>query len=491
MFSISADPAGNKDQTPRKFAFRAPQLPYTVNDFVFGKLLGVGSYSKVVRVKKKDTEEEFALKIMDKRHIIKENKVSHVKTERLVLDQLCHPGLVRLFFTFQDAQSLYMGLECCHGGELFYQMMKKGRLSIDEASFYIAEIVEALEYIHGEGVIHRDLKPENILLTSDGHLKLADFGSAKIMKPLPNGFIQNDPEKTTFVGTAEYVSPEALNGRPLTIGADLWALGCIVYQMLEGKPPFRAASEYLTFQKVMARDFVMQPHFTPEARDLVNHLLDLDPERRLATGSMGYAALKAHPFFSRVKWSQLRESTPPKTAPLVLEETEDESEEESLDSDWELTQIGGKFASMTIDRVPTVKSAYSLGESEEAQLTTSTSRKKNSLLEECQAEKWRRFLRMGEELIATSLVKKYGGLSVKRRQLLLTNKPRLSYVHPVKLVLKGEIPWSNELYVQVENDYKFTICTPKRNYNLEDVKGKAHLWKEAIEHFLGESKSLS
>ncbi|KAJ7525977.1 hypothetical protein O6H91_17G076700 [Diphasiastrum complanatum] len=379
-----------KAKPRRKFSFRAPQQSYTVNDFELGKVLGVGSYSKVVRARKKDTGEVFALKIMDKRRVIKENKISNVKTERLVLDQLDHPGVVQLFFTFHDAHHLYLGLECCDGGELFYQIMKKGRLSVDETALYTAEIIEALEYIHGQGLIHRDLKPENILLTSDGHLKLADFGSTKMLKPLQDVFIQIEPEArtSTFIGTAEYVSPEVLTSHPLTIGADLWALGCIVYQMLEGKPPFRGTSEYITFQKVMAREFMMPPHFTPEAQDLVDHLLDLDPERRIAAVPMGYDALKAHPFFSRVKWSQLRELTPPRLAIWAPEAAEAESEE-SADSNWDLTQIGRKLSITMTSRVPTLKSGHNLGEciseGDGKTASTSTHYDKNSLSQGCNA----------------------------------------------------------------------------------------------------------
>ncbi|CAH1443839.1 unnamed protein product [Lactuca virosa] len=127
------------------------------------------SMAMVVRARKKDTGKLYALKIMDKKFITKENKAPYVKLERLVLDQLDHPGIIRLFFTFQDDDSLYMALESCEGGELFDQITRKGRLMEDESRFYAAEVVEALEYIHNLGLIHRDIKPENLLLTSDGY----------------------------------------------------------------------------------------------------------------------------------------------------------------------------------------------------------------------------------------------------------------------------------------------------------------------------------
>nr|CAB3474942.1 unnamed protein product [Digitaria exilis] len=144
-------------------AFRAPQEQFTAADFELGKIYGVGSYSKVVRAKKKDTSNVYALKIMDKKFITKENKISYVKMERIVLDQLDHPGVIRLFFTFQDTYSLYMALESCEGGELFDQIVRKGRLSEDEARFYAAEIVDILEYLHSVGLIHRDVKMKGLV----------------------------------------------------------------------------------------------------------------------------------------------------------------------------------------------------------------------------------------------------------------------------------------------------------------------------------------
>ncbi|XP_040991468.1 3-phosphoinositide-dependent protein kinase 1-like isoform X2 [Juglans microcarpa x Juglans regia] len=309
---------GGNVQRSKSFAFRAPQESFTIQDFELGKIYGVGSYSKVVRAKKKDTGTVYALKIMDKKFITKENKTSYVKLERIVLDQLDHPGIVRLFFTFQDTFSLYMALESCEGGELFDQITRKGRLSEDETRFYAAEVVDALEYIHSLGLIHRDIKPENLLLTAEGHVKIADFGSVKLMQESritvpPNA--ASDDKACTFVGTAAYVPPEVLNSSPATIGNDLWALGCTLYQMLSGTSPFNDASEWLIFQRIIARDIRCPDYFSEEARDIIDRLLDLDSSRRPGAGPDGYAVLKTHPFFKGIDWKNLRGKTPPKLAP--------------------------------------------------------------------------------------------------------------------------------------------------------------------------------
>ncbi|KAI5084453.1 hypothetical protein GOP47_0000622 [Adiantum capillus-veneris] len=345
METGKADTSSGKSS--QKIPFRAPQEPFTAKDFVYGKLLGLGSYSKVIRATKKDTGVTYALKIMDKLHIVKENKTAYVKLERVILDQLDHPGVVKLFFTFQDAHYLYMGLECCEGGELFDQIQRKKSLSLNEARFYASELVEVMEYLHGQGLIHRDLKPENLLLTKDGHLKVADFGSAKTMRSF-NGLVQNvkDDKSGALVGTAEYVSPEVLDGHPVTTGADLWAFGCILYQMLVGRPPFKCATEYLTFQKVMARDFILPDFLSPEAKDLINKLLDMDPSKRPGADPNGFATLKAHPFFQGIQWSELwKLPAPPIALPSDSESTEDEGtgddEDEELDPDWAFAHLGG------------------------------------------------------------------------------------------------------------------------------------------------------
>jgi len=280
-----------------------------------------------VKAKRKDSGEVYALKIMNKRHIIRENKVKWVKMERMILDQLDFPGVVKLHFTFQDVQSLYMGLECCSDGELFDQIRRKKRMSEEESRFYTAEIVDILEYIHAQGIIHRDLKPENLLLSADGHLKLCDFGSAKMVRPLPNGFFQTEGENSSaFVGTAEYVSPEVLHGNSVNHAVDLWALGCTVYQMLEGRPPFKAATEYLIFQKVMARELSIPSHFSPEAKDLVERLLSLIPNERL--GAQGYDKLRNHPFFKGFDWSRPRRVRAPRLHKVSNIEGLDEFSEE-------------------------------------------------------------------------------------------------------------------------------------------------------------------
>ncbi|CAJ1976648.1 unnamed protein product [Sphenostylis stenocarpa] len=450
----SSSNGGGSVQRSKSFAFRAPQENYSIQDFELGKIYGVGSYSKVVRAKKKDTGTVYALKIMDKKFITKENKTAYVKLERIVLDQLDHPGIVRVKLKLSDFS------------------VQKGRLTEAEARFYAAEVVDALEYIHSLGVIHRDIKPENLLLTAEGHIKIADFGSVKPMQDsqitvLPNA--TSDDKACTFVGTAAYVPPEVLNSSPATFGNDLWALGCTLYQMLSGTSPFKDASEWLIFQRIIARELRFPDYFSDEARDLIDRLLDLDPARRPGAGPDGYTILKLHPFFKGVDWDNLRAQIPPK---LALEPgTQSPAADDIHDSSWSPSHIGEGSVSMT--RQPDGATS-SDGTSHIARLASIDSFD----------SKWQQFLDPGESVLMISMVKKLQKLTSKKVQLILTNKPKLIYVDPSKLIVKGNIIWSdnpNDLSIQVTTPSHFKICTPKKVMSFEDAKQRAWQWKKAIE----------
>ncbi|KAL8551687.1 hypothetical protein ACS0TY_000671 [Phlomoides rotata] len=456
-------------QRSKSFVFRAPQENFSIQDFELEKIYGVGSYSKVVRAKKKDTGNVYAMKIMDKKFITKENKTAYVKLERIVLDQLDHPGVVRLFFTFQDSFSLYMALESCDGGELFDQITRKGRLSEDEARFYAAEVVDALEYIHSMGLIHRDIKPENLLLTTDGHIKIADFGSVKPMQGsritvLPNA--ASDDKACTFVGTAAYVPPEVLNSSPATFGNDLWALGCTLYQMLSGSSPFKDTSEWLIFQRIIARDIRFPNYFSAEARDLIDKLLDMDPSRRPGANHGGYASLKNHPFFKGIDWTNLREGI----APPTLAQEPRSTPGEDQDSSWNPSQVGDSSAKNN-------EGNGGASASEAGSITRLASIDSFD-------SKWKQFLEPGESVLMISMVKKLQKLTNKKVQLILTNKPKLIYVDPARLEVKGNIIWSdnrNDLSIQVLSPSNFKICTPKKVLSFDDAKQRAMQWKKAIE----------
>lgn len=310
------------------------QVKKGVRDFVFGRTLGEGSYSTVLLATDRQTLKEYAVKILDKKHIIKEKKIKYVNIEKDTLNRLIeHPGIVRLYYTFQDSASLYYVLDIASGGELLGVLKKIGSFDVECTRFYGAQILDAIEHMHNRGVIHRDLKPENVLLDDQMHIKITDFGTAKLLpdprKPrdLSASYdVGAGEEESTraqsFVGTAEYVSPELLTEKNACKASDLWAFGCIIYQLLSGRPPFKAANEYLTFQKIVGLEYEFPPGFPAAARDLVERLLVLDPQRRLSIEH-----IKNHEFFDGVQWGRglwrmkaprLKPYIPPAQEPTII-----------------------------------------------------------------------------------------------------------------------------------------------------------------------------
>ncbi|KKF92446.1 Serine/threonine-protein kinase ksg1 [Ceratocystis platani] len=186
------------------------QFKKGVRDFNFGVVLGEGSYSSVFLASDRQTLKDYAVKVLDKRHIIKEKKIKYVNIEKNTLNRLTeHPGIVRLYYTFQDQTSLYYVLDLCNGGELLGALKKTGTFDVECTRFYGAEILDAIDYMHSRGVIHRDLKPENVLLDDHMHIKITDFGTAKLLSdprlpPDGNTPSSEDDRAASFVGTAEY-----------------------------------------------------------------------------------------------------------------------------------------------------------------------------------------------------------------------------------------------------------------------------------------------
>jgi 3-phosphoinositide dependent protein kinase-1 len=287
-----------------------------------------------------------------------------------------------------------------------------------------------------QGVIHRDLKPENILLSADWHVKLTDFGTAKIVGT------DLTARSNSFLGTAEYISPELLSERVCYKASDLWALGCVVYQMIAGRPPFRGVTEYQTFQKVQKGEIVWPQNFPEVAKDLISRLLVMNPMERL--GARDYKDLKAHPFFNGIQWQNLTTTMPPPITPYPQKLI------------WQ-------------DEV--------LKEEEE--------RKRRE--REDERKKWEKFLLPKEQIVLGGLIYKRRKGTVKLRQLILTDKPRLIYIDPKKMEFKGEIPWSPVLRVEIKSDVNWRIHTPKRIYVLEDCEKNSRRWETAINRALGKS----
>ncbi|KAG8957050.1 pkb-activating kinase-like protein [Tulasnella sp. 419] len=215
--SRATTPVAPGSRTPNNARSRsntAPRRGVTTDDFEFGDILGSGSYSSVISATHRASSNAYAIKVVDKLHLQKENKIRYAFVEKSALSKLSHPGVIRMHWAFHDETSVYFVLDLAPNGELLNKIRKLGSLSLECAKYYAAQLVDTLDYIHRHSILHRDVKPENILLDSQMRIKLTDFGSAKILesKDGESPAVPDGPSggKSSFVGSAVYVSPELL-----------------------------------------------------------------------------------------------------------------------------------------------------------------------------------------------------------------------------------------------------------------------------------------
>ncbi|KAJ3033088.1 hypothetical protein HDV00_006732 [Rhizophlyctis rosea] len=335
--------AGAEQQSPLgeihlQICFKKSQKgkPMSIDDFDLLKVLGKGSFGKVMQVRKKDTNRIYAMKIIRKAHIVQRAEVTHTLAERTVLAKINHPFIVPLKFSFQSAEKLYLVLAFVNGGELFHHLQNEGKFSEDRARFYAAELLCALECLHGYNIIYRDLKPENILLDYTGHIALCDFGLCKLNMKEGN-------KTNTFCGTPEYLAPELLIGQGYTKVVDWWTIGILLYEMLCGLPPFYDENTNEMYKKILTEELKFPDDVSPVAKDLLRQLLNRDANARL--GANGADEIKRHPFFADINWGRLmaRKYSPP-FRPNVSSATDTSNFDEEFTSEMPTDSISDSSA---------------------------------------------------------------------------------------------------------------------------------------------------
>lgn len=358
LFS-TAPGAGCGSPTP---AASAPFGSMCIDDFEILKPISRGAFGRVYLARKRATGDLFAVKVMRKADLIRKNMVQSARNERNILAMADNPFVVRFFYSFTSRDNLYIVMEYAPGGDLASLLRALGALEEDTARQYAAEVALALEYCHAQGIIHRDVKPDNVLISVDGHVKLTDFGlscfgvidrtdphpramdiGSGSLPSSPNGklfgrqaaaapahdLLQSPASKADLreaahaaamasprlkagidegqraVGTPDYLAPELLLGTGHGIGADWWSLGVVLFETVVGSPPFSAATPEDIFQNILERSIAWPPPGTlsPELVDLLDRLLEPDPEARL--GHRGAAEVKMHPWFAGVDWAGL------------------------------------------------------------------------------------------------------------------------------------------------------------------------------------------
>lgn len=272
------------------------KMQLSIDDFELLKVIGKGSFGKVMQVKKRDTGKVYALKSIRKAHIVNKMEVTHTLAEKFVLSRVNSPFIVPLKFAFQSAEKLYLVLSFINGGELFYHLQKVRRFPLIRAKFYICELISAIETLHKMNIVYRDLKPENILLDHQGHIALCDFGLCKIN-------MKNDQKTNTFCGTPEYLAPELLLSKGYTRVVDFWTIGVLLFEMITSLPPFYDEDVNKMYNKILNDPLIFPDYVDNVTSDLISKLLIRDPEMRL--GFSGVEEIKSHEFFKDIDWVKL------------------------------------------------------------------------------------------------------------------------------------------------------------------------------------------
>ncbi|XGW22327.1 hypothetical protein V3C99_004949 [Haemonchus contortus] len=522
----------NKGLTPHLRQKLLKRRRKKATDFVFLRILGEGAYSTVYLAREtRRGGQTRAIKVVQKDFVIRHQKLEAIVREKDILASLSyehggHPFITRLYSTFQDSERFFFVTDVAHLGDLLGALNRMGSFDVPMSRFYAAEIVVALEFIHKCGVVHRDVKPENVLIRRNGHIMLTDFGSAQIYdKKLFRAYEEENKSPTqvqgqahhyrqymdtvassstsssfesehehvggperraTFVGTAQYVSPEMLRGDEVGPPCDYWALGAIVFQMISGQAPFRAVNDFHLMNKIQKLDFSFPVGFPDVPKDFVSQLLVLDPRVRL--GSNNLMDLKSHEFFNGIDWENIMNTEPPEIFPSVPPGLE-EAELKSLE---EMPEPG--LDEKALKRLMNL-SLMELGPSQQLSLDSdipSDMVEPPKVDKEALAARQRKLEKQRQEnpyhmfvqdnlIIRSGLLDKKKGLFSRRRMFLLTEGPHLFYVDPNSMELKGEVLWSPCMRTEVKNFQTFFVHTPKRIYYLFDPESRALEWCKAID----------
>eukprot|EP00102_Acyrthosiphon_pisum_P019348 XP_016656558.1 PREDICTED: protein kinase 3-like isoform X2 [Acyrthosiphon pisum] len=298
---------------PKRVVPPATSIPrfrkYAVDDFNFLKVLGKGSFGKVLLAELKGTDYYYAVKCLKKDVVLEDDDVECTLIERKVLALgTNHPYLCHLFCTFQTESHLFFVMEYLNGGDLMFHIQQSGRFDEGRSRFYASEIVSGLKFLHKKGIVYRDLKLDNILLDFNGHVRIADFGMCKLQ-------IYLDKTADTFCGTPDYMAPEIIKGQKYNQSVDWWSFGILLYEMLVGKSPFSGCDEDALFWSICNEQPQYPRYLSVDSKSILVALLDKDAAKRLGSLEANHSAedVIRHPFFSSMDWCKLerRELEPP------------------------------------------------------------------------------------------------------------------------------------------------------------------------------------
>ncbi|XP_017754259.1 PREDICTED: calcium/calmodulin-dependent protein kinase type 1 isoform X2 [Eufriesea mexicana] len=269
---------GKKDSNKKiKKDGKDDRSPSVEDKYILKELLGTGAFSEVRLAESKEKSGQmFAVKIIDKKAL--KGKEDSLENEIRVLRRLTHPNIVQLLETFEDKHKVYLVMELVTGGELFDRIVEKGSYTEKDASGLIRQVLEAVDYMHDQGVVHRDLKPENLLYYSpdeDSKIMISDFGLSKM---------EDSGIMATACGTPGYVAPEVLAQKPYGKAVDVWSIGVISYILLCGYPPFYDEIDANLFAQILKGEFEFDSPYwddiSDSAKDFIHKLMCVNVEER-------------------------------------------------------------------------------------------------------------------------------------------------------------------------------------------------------------------
>ena len=299
--------------------YRKAREKQSIREYESLSIIGRGAFGEVHVCREKKTGNIVAVKKIRKDVLVIKNQVIHVRNEQLFMSKVKSPWIVELKASFQEDDYLYLIMEYLPGGDFMNLLIKKDILTEEEARFYTAELILAIESIHKMDCIHRDIKPDNVLIDKTGHIKLSDFGLAKVSEKIfsqkeeIDNYKPNSHQKNySCVGTAYYVAPEVLNKKGYGPEIDWWSVGVIFFEMLVGYAPFCSKETSEVCYKVLNwKKYLKIPSkikISREAEDLIMKLIN-NPNERL--GLRGSEEIKSHPFFKGIDWDNIRNTKAP------------------------------------------------------------------------------------------------------------------------------------------------------------------------------------
>eukprot|EP00949_MAST-11_sp_MAST-11-sp1_P002684 g2684.t1 len=275
-----------------------------LSEFDLMRTLGTGTFGRVRLAAHPSFPEPIALKILNKAQAVALGQVDHLLSERQVLLTVVHPFIVRQLTTFQNPTHLFMALEYVCGGEMFSCLSNDGYFKQNRVQMYASEVYLALFYLHKKNIVYRDLKPENLLIDAEGHVKITDFGFAKV---IPKG------RTFTTCGTPDYLPPEIILSKGHGFPVDWYALGILIFEMSIGYAPFEGESSMDMYKKILSGKISWPRTFSKTIKSLISKLVHKDHTKRITA-----IRIQKHKYFAGVDWvSVFRRETVPEFVPQV------------------------------------------------------------------------------------------------------------------------------------------------------------------------------